>query len=150
DKTARLLQYLKGVGVYGILFEKFGGTVYSDHARRHPSLTDQTMETWEEILDSAKTQIGASATSGGNLYAARSSEVLTDIPDRSVSVLFGDETVPFYQMVVHGSVYYTGTQINLFYDSVAQKLKMIEYGFIPYYELTYVSSKELSDTQYNV
>lgn len=149
-KSAKLLKYLKNVGVYGILYEKFGGTVYSDHARRHTSLTGETIKTWEEILSETKTQVGAAATSGGNLYAAGSSEVLTDIPDRSVSVLFGDETVPFYQMVVHGSVYYTGTQINLFYDSVAQKLKMIEYGFIPYFELTYVSSKELSDTQYNV
>lgn len=149
-KTNELLDYIDGIGVSGITFERVGRLVYSDHHRNHASLADTTIRVWSQMLKNAAKKVGGAAASGGNLYVVKDADILMDIPDRSVSVLFGDETVPFYQMVVHGSVYYTGTQVNLFYDSVMQKLKMIEYGYIPYYELTWVSSRELSGTDYNV
>ncbi len=149
SRTAAILRYAGSVGASGVLFEKLGETLYSDHNRKHPSLAAETAETWTGVLEQTAQILGTAATTGGNLYAVGSSILLKDIPDRSVSVLFGDETVPFYQMVVHGSVLYSGSPVNLFYDAAGQKLRMIEYGYIPYYELTYVNSRELADTAYN-
>ncbi len=150
SKTEGLLKYLKDTGISGITFQRIGRLVYSDHSKKHTSLTEETIAKWKTVIGSSKDTFGTAAVSGGNIYAASDASFLTEIPERSVAVLFGDETVPFYQMIVHGSLYYTGTQINLFYDSIGQKLKMIEYGYIPYYELTYVSSKELNNTEYNI
>lgn len=149
-KINGLYKYLRSTGISGITHQRLGRLVYSDHSKKHTSLTADTIEKWMSVIKSSKEEFGSAAVSGGNIYAAADAAFLMDIPDKSVAVLFGDETVPFYQMIIHGSLYYTGTQINLFYDSVGQKLKMIEYGYIPYYELTYVSSKELNNTPYNV
>ncbi|MEG1887878.1 MAG: DUF5696 domain-containing protein, partial [Oscillospiraceae bacterium] len=59
------------------------------------------------------------------------------------------KTVPFYQMVVHGSAYYTTTPINLFYDENQQLLKLVEYGYVPYFKLTNEPAFNLRDTEYN-
>lgn len=139
----------KDWGVSGLSFARLGSLVYSDHNEKNPCLTDQTILAWQEMLRSGSASFGSAAVSGGNLYTLAHARYLSEIPEKSVSVAFGDETVPFYQMVVHGSVYYTGTQNNLFYDKTAQTLKMVEYGYVPYYELTAVNSKELRGTGYD-
>jgi len=60
-----------------------------------------------------------------------------------------DEAIPFYQMILHGSVYYTTDPENLFYDTQRQFLQWIETGAIPYYILTYRRSENLAYTNYN-
>lgn len=52
-------------------------------------------------------------------------------------------------MVLHGYVYYTGQPVNLYYDTTEQMLKQIEYGYLPYYELTYSRSSLLANTPYS-
>ena len=62
---------------------------------------------------------------------------------------FTDETIPFYQMVVHGLIPYSGDPQNLFYDPQLQYLKMVEYGYMPYYQFTMNYSDDLKDTYYS-
>ena len=57
--------------------------------------------------------------------------------------------VPFYQIVTHGSVRYTGEALNLSSDARRLRLKWIEYGYTPYFELTYESAEKLVNTSYN-
>lgn len=52
-------------------------------------------------------------------------------------------------MVVHGSIPYTGEAFNSFYDKQQQKLKAMEYGVLPYYELTYQDTALLRNTDYS-
>lgn len=74
--------------------------------------------------------------------------LLRDIPDKHSDYYFGDQSVPFYQIVVHGSVDYTCTP-NRAYDLQQQKLKWIETGSLPYFILTYESPIVLNKTSYN-
>jgi len=61
-----------------------------------------------------------------------------------------DETLPLYQMVVHGNIPYTIEEPgNLFYDSEKQWLQMLEYGAVPYFQITENSSGALTNTEYN-
>ncbi len=52
-------------------------------------------------------------------------------------------------MVVHGLIPYSGDPQNLFYDPQLQYLKMVEYGYMTYYQLTMNYSEDLKDTYYN-
>ena len=57
------------------------------------------------------------------------------------------EAIPFYQLIVHGSIGYCGTVPgNMAPDYEIEKLKWIEYGAQPYFVLTYESSELLRDT----
>ncbi|MBQ8683580.1 MAG: hypothetical protein IJ518_03570 [Clostridia bacterium] len=148
-KQSELLAYLQDLPLAGLTFARLGTLVYSDHYNKNPCMADRTAAAWVKMLNTTADAFGSVAVEGGNGYVLTEASLLRDVPEKSVSVLFGDETVPFYHMIVHGSVYYTGTQNNLFYDTKAQTLKMIEYGYLPYYELTYAPSKELRNTAYS-
>ena len=60
-----------------------------------------------------------------------------------------DENVPFYQMVVHGSIPYSSDPGNLSYDLRYHVLKWVEYGCMPYFELTFQKSINLKNTEYS-
>ena len=51
-------------------------------------------------------------------------------------------------MVVHGSSSYTTETGNSSYDLNLQKLKWIEYGAVPYFEITKENPSALRDTRY--
>ena len=63
--------------------------------------------------------------------------------------LFTTKSVPFYQIVVHGSVDYTGMRGNLSSSLEKCKLIWLEYGYLPHFELSYKSAEELMHTDYN-
>ncbi len=67
-----------------------------------------------------------------------------NVPEEDSGFLYTDETVPFIQMVIHGSMIYTGTPFNEVYNADKQFLKAVEYGYIPNYFLTEESPLELA------
>ena len=70
----------------------------------------------------------------------------TKAPDDATGYIFTDESVPFYQMVVHGYLLYTGKSFNKFYDKQYEKMKALEYGYTPVYDLTWANTELLKDT----
>ena len=50
---------------------------------------------------------------GGNAYALPYADQIVNVPMESSHFNIVDETVPFYQMVIHGSIDYAGSPINL-------------------------------------
>ncbi len=66
------------------------------------------------------------------------------VPEKDSGFLYTDEPVPFIQMLIHGSMIYTGTPFNEIYDAEKQLLKAIEYGYVPSYFLTEESPLEIS------
>jgi len=140
------LSKLKGVNMS---FEKLGSLIYFDYNDKHPVTRKDTAEYWNKMLGSAKSASGSVAVSGGNLYVLNQADRLYDIPTEDSGYILTDEAIPFYQMVVHGYIPYSSTPGNLFYDHKLQKLKMIEYGCIPYFRLTYRKPSVLKYTDYN-
>ncbi|TYQ17040.1 UNVERIFIED_CONTAM: hypothetical protein Cloal_3641 [Acetivibrio alkalicellulosi] len=85
---------------------------------------------------------------GGNAYCLPFASNLIGIPTYMNMFRIVDVEVPFYQMVVHGSIDYAGHPINL--ESAYNKedfiLKMIEYGVAPYFTWTYDETSSLKNT----
>ena len=143
-------RYLKDRRLSGACFQDIGVFLYSDRSKGAVSDRRQTMAVWENLLAVSKEQLGTAAAEGGNAYVLRHADLVKNIRESSDSILFSDETVPFYQMVTHGSVLYTGEAVNLYYDETAQLLRLVEYGYTPRFELTYERAAELRDTAYNL
>lgn len=66
--------------------------------------------------------------SGGALYVARYADIVVDLPDTDSGFSITDQTIPFYQMVIHGYKSYTSTAINLMDESHEGFLRAIETG----------------------
>lgn len=73
---------------------------------------------------------------------------LSAVPMMSSQLRCYDRDVPFYQMVLYGIIPYAASPLNLSYDMQLEKLKLIEYGAAPSFELTQESPGLLKDTGY--
>lgn len=87
---------------------------------------------------------------GGNAYTLSYADHLVDIPTESNGFYIVDESIPFYEMVIHGYIDYAGTSINMIegYDKQETILNMIESGSAPYFTWSYKSSSEVQNTAY--
>ncbi|WP_274652138.1 DUF5696 domain-containing protein [Paenibacillus humicola] len=88
---------------------------------------------------------------GGNAYALPFLTDITNAPLTDSRFKIEDEEVPFFQMVVHGFIDYTGAPYNLstYTDASQYMLKCLEYGAGVYFEWTYAPNYEVQDTEYN-
>ena len=58
-----------------------------------------------------------------------------------------DEDIPFYQLVMHGIIPYSGTALNAESDMIDTFLKAVATGCQPSYDMIYTSSSNLKDTE---
>lgn len=132
-----------------IRFDTIGSLLTYDFNKANPSSRTMMQHAYEKVMKEAASDLKNVAVAGGNQYVLPYATLMNDIPDSNSDYYFGDKAVPFYQIVVHGSVNYTSTAGNLAYDLQYQKLKWIETGSIPYFIVTYESPIVLNKTNYN-
>ncbi len=147
--TRRYVPGLRQAAPAGITFARIGEQVFRDlNPRRTTGLAD-CVAAWREMLRTAKRATGGGAAQGGNYYAIGEADWLYDVPMDDSGCALNDETVPFYQMVVHGLVDYSAGPGNLTHDVTEARLKWAEYGCVPYFELTYTGAEQMMETSYN-
>ncbi|HHW09443.1 MAG TPA: hypothetical protein GXX29_05670 [Firmicutes bacterium] len=110
---------------------------------------------WAERADSAKArlavaqmikeQLGSVIVQGGNLYFMAVTDKVIDAPVDPSTHVFVDYAIPFFQIVVHGLVPYYGYPGNLRNDPRREFLRMVEWGALPVFELSYQSSELIHD-----
>lgn len=136
--------------VDGFELQHLGDTVLYDSNRSHPLTRQQFVQASLAIADEARKQTGHVRIVGANVYALGHADALIGVPITSSGYPFADETVPFYELVVHGLVPYTGTEANRWSDPRVDFLRQLESGAVPSFELTAESSEALRKTSYNV
>ncbi len=149
NQLTNLIGNLNDFDYVGIALEDIGEFIYHDYNKKQPSSRSQTVAIWNDMLNASTESGRPLAVEGGNAYVLKFADRLFNIPINTSNYHINDETVPFYQMVVHGMIPYTSEPGNLFYDPQKQKLKWVEYGCMPYFELTYESAIQLKYTKYN-
>ena len=132
-----------------ISFDAIGSTVMYDYSNDLPTSREQALQSYVEGLALAREQLGKIAVTGGNSYVLPYASRLSDIPDKDSRYFVNDESVPFFQMVVHGYIDYTSVPGNQAYDLTWQKLRWIEYGSAPYFLLTAENPIVLNNSSYN-
>jgi len=137
--------------VDGISLRDLGNYVHSD--KKRTNIIDR-----EQALDVVLGQWDTLAATGKNLMADKANEYAleyvkdvlnTPISHNSYAIV--DESIPLYQMIIHGSVNYSTELLN-FYDMEDMTdvvLNMIEYGAAPHYVFTWEESSKMKNTALN-
>ena len=85
---------------------------------------------------------------GGAAYTFAYTQKMSGVASDSSHFRICDETVPFLQMVLHGSMKLYTTPINLASNSETAVLRAIEYGMLPNFQITYDDSSVLKNSEY--
>lgn len=145
--TENRLDYLSDINTAGIAFDKIGTFLYDDYQKGKTVTRKQCAEAFSAMLTAVKEKEMSAAAQGGNAYVLKYADYIYDLPERNSEYSGFSESIPFYQMIVHGVKSYCGTVPgNMAADYQTEKLKWIEYGSEPYFVLTYESSERLKDT----
>ncbi len=129
------LKTLQDYGLTGLYL--FGPTtLYYDYNKNAVVDRAQTAGIWQKLCSEVQSQIGSVVMDQPNAYNLATTDFASELAHEDSGYLFTDECVPFAQMVLHGSIAYTGPDFNYFYDETQQKLKLVEYGYSPAYLLT--------------
>lgn len=126
-------------------FEGLGLRVYQDQSDKEPASRLDTRLLWQEIFRSSQRE---KAIEGGNLYSFQSANRLYNVPITSSGNEIIDQEIPWLSMVLYGSIPYSAEPGNLAYDLDQMKLRWIEYGCQPHFELAENDPVLLQDTAY--
>lgn len=136
-------------GLAGIGFLSLGEYLVYNYSDSDYVTKAACREIWQNMLASSKEKFGSTITEGGNAYVLGNADVIMNVPTEDSGYQITTKSVPFYQMAVHGLADFTGKAGNLSSDLQKDKLKWVEYGYLPYFELTHSGSEELMYTDYN-
>lgn len=129
-----------------LLFTDFSEAIYTDREFVAQTVMDETA-----ALSGGREMM----ISGGNFYMLKDADMVVDIPmETAVPESTCYEAVPFIQLILHGSLDYSGRAINTF-DSENIKREMlhsIEFGACPSYEWCYeygsLAARDLDATNF--
>ncbi len=128
-----------------------GSRLYSDYndtlSRSYDRAeTQRYVEQQNALLTETMDQI---MVEKGYLYALSGVDHVVHTATDHSWFLAEDEAVPFLQIVLHGRVSLGSEPINLAADYEEQLLRCAEYGVYPNYQLCYVSTTRLNETDYS-
>jgi len=113
---------------YGISFRDVGYQLSSDYNKKQ-TVTRQEAKTMQiEQLNQIDADGYGIMTNMGNDYTLGVTDYITNMDLNGSRYALIDETVPFYQIAIHGFVNYSGEALNLTGDYREELLKSAEYG----------------------
>lgn len=118
-----------------------GNTVRGDFSSENSSAA-ATLSVYEKSL-SALSVNSDIMLSSSCLYALSYADFIKDIPFYTLVPETGYySAVPFIPAMLHASVGYAGTEVNLAETSVLELLKTVEYGAVPYYHWCFSTASD--------
>lgn len=135
----------------GVSLRDLGDILSSDFRVSRVIQRQTAKEIVEEQLGKLDEKIDQTLVAGGNAYAWPYSDNLINVPTSSSGFVLTDEEIPFYEMVVHGYINYSGTPVNLSdeQDLDKQLLRSIELGAAPHFSWSYEPSSKLKFTHFD-
>ncbi len=134
--------------IRNILIENIGDYIYSQNKKPNLLSREEVAnilhEVFGEVINKVKLQF-----THGNFYAIPYSSLILEIPLDCSNYAIESEPIPFYPMVIHGYIPYSGKPGNLRENQKKEFLRMVEYGALPYYLLIYEDSSYFRKSFYN-
>lgn len=137
----RLLSFCRD-RVSGISLSTLGSTAYSDYSDDAYMLKGGIAVQTVSMLTQVKQSGHAVCVSAANGYAAGVADCVSAVPLQNGGYDAFDETVPFYAMVLRGSVPLYSTAMNLSPNSRKQLLRAVEAGVSPSFTLAWAVGEE--------
>lgn len=147
-------QFTTKIGKYdvdGISLRDLGNVLHSDKKRTNIINREEALD----VVDASLAQLAAVGKkimlNDSNSYAFAYANDIINVPLSDNDYYIVDETVPFYEMLIHGYIDYCGAVINLgdTYDKREIVLGLVEAGASPHFMFTYQSSSEIKETGLN-
>lgn len=134
----------------GLALRDLGDILNSDKNKKHAVDREMSKRIVQQELSVLSEKTDSLMLSGGNVYALGYAKHLVNAPIEGNAFYILDEEVPFYEMVIHGSIDYAGAAINLkdAYNRETMLLKLIETGSSPYFVWTYEDTALLENTSF--
>ncbi len=131
------------VGAIGL--SSIGEYLNSDFNPDNPLTREDAKVLINRILTKAEEQNGKIMLSGGNVFTVKYADYILDVPLEDSKLKYASASIPFFSMVLHGSVDYAGTALNLAGDYQNSVLKTIESGASPYFVLAVQNTSDLKN-----
>lgn len=141
----RDIDFFKEMGVNAAALYEIDALHY-DYNENAPVDRGDTAQIFAGITEQVQKQIGYSVMNQVPQYLLSTTDWTMYVAEDDSNYLYADADVPFYQIVVHGNIMYTGEGFNYMYNTSQQNLKYIEYGYVPFYMLTKEEPYELRMT----
>lgn len=140
--------YITDLGTGNISFGDISRELCGDYNYKRPVSREEMMNMitakYKEVSDNGSMILANS----DNLYNVPYANVITGAVLSNKSFNIVDETIPFYQIALHGIVDYTAESLNLSQDAEETFLKSAELGAGLYYTITKQPTSVLQDSKY--
>lgn len=133
-----------------ISLRRMGSVVYSDFQDKVERAVDRqrALGAVKEQLDRFSEENITLMVEGGNDSAFPYARHIVEAPTDVSRMLIVDEAVPFYQMVLHGLVDFSGQPYNNEGITREKVLKTLETGEIPYFRWSYNDSSVVKGSEF--
>lgn len=132
----------------GVCLGELTSAVWGDYGKAEMSRDDTIralQASYEKIKAAGLSILAGPCAAFAFPYADR----IADAPIQSSGFDLFDMDIPFYQMVLHGVIPYSGTAVNKSADSDHAFLTSIAMGCDPAFDMMYAQASDLKDTQLN-
>ena len=135
----------------GVSLRDLGAVLQSDKKRTNPIDREKALHIVNDALQTLDSSGKQIMVSSANNYAWTYADDIINVPLSDNDFFIVDQEVPFYQMLLHGSINYSGVSVNLSdnYEYTKTILKLIEYGAAPHFTFSWKGTSELKYTSLN-
>lgn len=147
--TTNLLNALSNMDAAGVAFRDIGYFLSADYNPKDTTTREEVKTMNIASMQEAQALGQKVMIKLGNDYAIPYADLITDMDLTGTKYGLIDETVPFYQIALHGLKDYTGDSMNTTGDYVDEFLKCVEYGAGLNYTFFAEDGKILQDTYYS-
>lgn len=147
DKNESIVYNYSDTGISGFSYEGIGKLLFEDYNSKRTMTRTDTVAVQKAMLKSSVQSCSKVVAQHGNSYVLSVADMITDVPSGTSTYAALQDEIPFYELIVHGSLSYTLDAVaNLSYDISWAKLKWLEYGAVPYFVMSNSGSEVLTAT----
>ena len=123
-----LVSAAKRYGAPGVAFADTGGILSGDYNPKKLTTREESMNMQRESLADVKSDGLRAMIRKGNLYALEYADIVTDMELGGSNYAIFDQSIPFWEIALHGYVRYAGQPLNLADDWQQELLLSAERG----------------------
>ena len=144
-----LVRKVGDLNAYGVAFRDIGNILSGDYNPKDTTTREQVKQMNIDVVQQAKAAGEHVIIKEGYDYVMPYADLITDMDLNGIDYSIIDESIPFYQMAIHGSVSYTGEPLNLANNLRTELLRCAEYGAGLNFTFMNEDTKVLQDTYYS-
>lgn len=143
--TSNLMEYYPEGYKTAISVGTLGTDLNSDFDEDDPANREDSKNSTMELMDKMSKDYDDIMTEGANAYVWKYVDYIVNVPLDSSRYIKSSASVPFIGVVLHGSVQYAGSPLNMDGNIGYSLLKAIENGASLYFVLCYENYEELKE-----